>query len=82
MLESSNLLIRMKYNIALIEQATLGGTKPHSHKVMMLLVLAFTCNTTLENHNKTLSTASVPALMTPHTSLPYVRMGRATESNK
>ena len=79
MLESSNLLIRMKYNIALIEQATLGGTKPHSPKVMMLLVLAFTCNTTPENHNKTLSTASVPALVTPYTSLPHVRMGRTTE---
>ena len=49
MLESGNLLIRMKYDIALIEQATLGGIKPHSPKVMMLLVLAFTCNTTLEN---------------------------------
>ena len=30
MLESGNLLIRMKYDIALIEQATLGGIKPHS----------------------------------------------------
>ena len=45
MLESGNLLIRMKYDIALIEQATPGGVKPHSPKVMMLLVLAFTCNT-------------------------------------
>ena len=41
MLESGNLLIRMKYDIALTEQATLGGTKLHSTKVMMLLVLAF-----------------------------------------
>ena len=36
MLESGNLLIRMKYDIALIEQATLGGIKPHSPKVMVL----------------------------------------------
>ena len=28
MLESGNLLIRMKYDIALIEQATLGGINP------------------------------------------------------
>ena len=59
MLESGNLLILMKYDIALIEEATPGGTKPHSPKVMSL-VLAFTCNTTLENHNKTLSLLLYP----------------------
>ena len=41
MLESRKLLPQ-KYNIALNEQVTLGGTKPHSPRFMMLLILVFT----------------------------------------
>ena len=81
-LETENSRILVKYNITIIAHVTLSGAKLPPPSVMMLLVVAFTPNTILANHNKTLSTASPPALLTPHTSLPQVRMGRTIESNR